>query len=281
MENTESSLEQKPKRTPKRKHYETDHYRYLTAQLLNYVQQTPHLQPNGWNLEGAEPDDCELHYISSEHAPLFYAWEEFDCRSIKLINLRKPACRLTYFRTHRYFLKKTEKITHQTKLDTIQEVMQKLQLDLDKLDTQVAFDQPTNQHKLIQDELNQWQTIAHQPDQYDIALSNYHKEYCYNTLNYKYLANDLSTGYRLANETVHLLKNQLEKDRGNKLIRAVAQTRYNIVFIDLQSITQPDPYQNKVIHLYLAQFPIQTEMYLHHVYARPIAPEPSSELFPV
>ena len=264
---------QKPKRKPKRKIYESDHYLYMTAELLKCIRQTPHIRPEGWNLEGLEPDDCELRYIGSEHASLFYAWEEFDCRTIKLINLRKPACRLTYFRTHRYFLKKAEKITRQTKIETIQDVLQKLQQDLDKLDTQTLFDKPTDQYLILQGELNQWKQIAEHPDMYDIALSNYHKEYYYNTLNYKYLVNDPASGYRLANETVHLLKNQYEKDRSKTRIRAVAQTRYNIVFIDLESITQPDPYQNKVVHLYLEGFPIRTDMYLHHVYVRPSSEE--------
>lgn len=265
--------EQKPKRKPKRKVYESDHYLYMSAELLKCIQQVPHLRPEGWNLEGPEPDDCELRYISREHAPLFYPWEEFDCRTIKLINLRKPACRLTFFRTHRYFLKKAEKITRQTKLDTIQEVIQKLQQDLDKLDTQTLFDVPTDQHRVVQDELNEWKQIAQHPDRYDIALSNYHKEYIYNTLNYKYLVEDPTDGYRMANETVHLLKNQYEKDRSKGRAQAVAQIRYNIVFIDLESIVQPDPYQNKVIHRYLEGFPIRTDMYLHHVYVRPSSEE--------
>ena len=269
MDNTE----QKPKRNAKRKQYETAHYQYMTAELLNCIKQTPHLRPEGWNLEGPEPDDCELRYVSSEHAPLFYAWEEFDCRTIKLINLRKPACRLTYFRTHRYFLKKADRITRQTKLETIQDVIQKLQQDLDKLDTQTLFDTPTDQYKVVQHELNQWSQIAQHPDMYDIALSNYHKEYYYNTLNYKYLLNNPTAGYRLANETVHLLKNQYEKDRSKTRVRAVAQIRYNIIFIDLDTIVLPDPYQNKVIHLYLEGFPMRTDMYLHHVYVRPSSEE--------
>ncbi|GAB4042747.1 hypothetical protein [Spirosoma jeollabukense] len=269
--------EQKPKRRPKRKVYESDHYLYMSAELLKCIQQVPRLRPEGWNLEGPEPDDCELRYISREHAPLFYPWEEFDCRTIKLINLRKPACRLTFFRTHRYFLKKAEKITRQTKLDTIQEVIQKLQQDLDKLDTQTLFDVPTDQHRVVQDELNEWKQIAQHPDRYDIALSNYHKDYIYNTLNYKYLVEDPTDGYRMANETVHLLKNQYEKDRSKGRTQAVAQIRYNIVFIDLESIVQPDPYQNKVIHRYLEGFPIRTDMYLHHVYVRPSSEEQSSD----
>ena len=73
----------------------------------------------------------------------------------------------------------------------------------------------------------------------------------------------------LANETVHLLKNQYEK-APSKSSRQVTQLRYNIIFIDLESITQPDPYQNKMIDNYLALFPIQTDMYTYHAYVRPI-----------
>lgn len=250
--------------------------RYLTNQLLKTINETPALKgPDpDWNLQGSLPTDCEIRFLSSEYGARFAPWDEFSCKTIKLINPHKPACRLTFFQTHRYWLKKAKDITAADKKETIESVRRKLQERLDELTTRLPIDllkaaDNKEKEKNLLAQLTQWQEIAHQPDQFHIALSNYHRYYFYNTLNFKYLIRDKGSELLLANETVHLLKNQYDKTP-NKSSRQATQIRYNVIFIDLQSITQPDPYQNKEIDSYLALFPIQTDMYTYHAYVRPI-----------
>ena len=261
----------------KRRVLSPEHDRYLTNQLLTAINETPALSgPDpDWNLEGELPTDSEIRFISGEYGPRFTPWDEFSCKTIKLINPHKPACRLSFFQTHRYWLKRAIDMTTSDKKETIELIRQKLQEDLDELSTQQPIDlfkaAENNEHqRKLQAQIAQWQKIAHQPEQFHIALSNYHRYYFYNTLNFKYLLPD-NKDLQLANETVHLLKNQYDK-APNKGNRQVTQIRYNIIFIDLAAITLPDPYQNKEIDTYLALFPHQTDMYTYKAYVRPITP---------
>jgi hypothetical protein len=254
----------------KRTHYEPKHYAQLLDQLTHLMETVPKLSPdrNAWDIEGEWGATGTIYFIDARNQPLFESIRDFDCRSIKLVNLDRPAVRMTFYKKHRYWLLKPKDIPLTEKVAQIEAYITDLdlksQLLTDKLDALPAPRRAEALAKLAtyQQEIDQWQEILLAPQQYELALSNYSRQHFYVTLNYKYrLPTDDYT-----NEQEHLLNHQRDKQG------QITHYRYNLIFVDTQEILREHPYQNREIENYLANFPIQSALGKHTLYARPRTP---------
>jgi hypothetical protein len=250
----------------KRKHYDPLTYAHLLADLTQLVEEVPKLRPDrdSWDIEGDWAATGTIYFVDAVHQPMFDAIRHFDCRTIKLVNLDRPAVRITFYQKHRYWLLKDKDLPVDKKIEHIQahitELTEKaltLEVKLDKM----MLQRQTEAKGLIGafwQQIDVWREIMSSPNQYEVALSNYSRQHFYVTINYKYR---LPSG-NFTNEQEHLLNTQ--RDRlGN-----ITQIRYNIVFIDPIDILRDHPYQNREVEGFLNNFPIKSDTGRQTIYAR-------------
>ncbi|WP_223834128.1 hypothetical protein [Spirosoma profusum] len=230
------------------------------------MEEVPKLRPNrdAWDIEGDWAATGTIFFVDAVHQPLFEPLRAFDCRTIKLVNLDRPAVRLTFYRKHRYWLLKDKDLPPAEKINQIQTYLNDLLVKCQVLAQKLAVlpapkrAEASGKIGLYQQQIQQWEAILATPERYEMALSNYSRQHMYVTVNYKYR---LDSG-DFANEQEHLLNTQ--RDRlGN-----ITQNRYNILFIDPVEIHREHPYQNREVEGYLANFSIQSEAGKHTLYAR-------------
>jgi len=258
-------MEEQPSHA-KRKHYDPQTYARLLADLTQLIEQVPKLRPdrNAWDIEGDWAATGTIYFVDAVHQSLFEAIRDFDCRTIKLVNMDRPAVRITFYRKHRYWLLKDKDLPIDQKIEQIQahinELTVKAQILESKLDKMIPQKRAEAKGQIgsYWEQVNTWREILISPGQYEIAISNYSRQHFYVTINYKYR---LPSG-DFANEQEHLLNTQ--RDRlGN-----ITQIRYNIVFIDTSEILRDHPYQNREVEGYLNNFPIKSETGRQTIYAR-------------
>ncbi|MEZ0487884.1 hypothetical protein [Fibrella aquatica] len=249
-----------------RKHYARPEYDRLLQLLTHLMNQVPKLRPDrdAWDIEGDWAATGVIHFVDAAYQALFEPVYDFDCRSIKFVNLHKPAVRVTFYRKHRYRLVKAKDMTTDMKVEQIRLYVDDLTAKAGALEAKLnqlfVTDKPGIQDKLelYHQQIGEWQQILLRPEHYELALSNYERQHLYVTANYKYR---LPSG-EYANQQEHLLNTQ--RDRlGN-----ITQVRHNIFFIDPAEIVREHPYQNREVEGYLAAFPIKSEVGKYRLYAR-------------
>ncbi|GAB3220387.1 hypothetical protein [Spirosoma arcticum] len=243
----------------KRKHYDSQTYTRLLDELTQRMDEVPKLKPNrdAWDIEGDWAATGVIHFVDAAHQPLFEPIQHFDCRTIKLVNLHRPAVRITFYRKHRYWLLKDKDLPMAEKMAQIQTYLDELTVKAQQVRAQLTTT-TSPQLALYQQQIAVWNQILANPQYYEMALSNYSRQHFYVTINYKYR---LPSG-NYANEQEHLLNTQ--RDRlGN-----ITQVRSNIVFVDPLEILREHPYQNREVEAYLNGFPIQSPLGRHTLYAR-------------
>lgn len=250
----------------KRKKYEPQLYARLLTQLTQIIDQVPKLHPdrNVWDIEGDWNATGAIYFVDAAHQSLFDSIKEFDCRTIKLVNLDRPAARITFYRKHRYWLLKDKDMPLDQKIEQIRAyVMNLATRNQDLADEIDSMSQSTREKardtiRQNQQEITTWHTILDNVSEYELALSNYSRLHFYVTVNYKYR---LQSG-EFANEQEHLLNPQ--RDRAGN----ITQLRYNIIFVDPVEILRDHPYQNREVEGFLNNFPIKSEMGRNTIYAR-------------
>ena len=258
-------MEEQPTRA-KRKHYEPAVYARLFEEFTRLIDDVPKLRPDrdAWDIEGDWVSTGTIYFIDAIHQPLFESIQDFDCRTIKLVNIGQPAARITFYRKHRYWLLKDKDIPLDEKITQIQTFINDFSVKAQILETKLDQMPP---HKMAEakgqigmywQQVQTWREILNNPAQYEIASSNYAQQHFYVTVNYKYR---LQSG-DYANEQEHLLNTQRDR-HGN-----ITQVRYNILFVDTNEILRDHPYQNREIEKYLNGFPIQSAAGRHTLYAR-------------
>lgn len=261
----------------RRKKYEPQVYARLLSELTQLMDDVPKLQPNrnAWDIEGDWNTTGIIYFVDVAHQPLFDGIEDFDCRTIKLVNPDRPAARITFYRKHRYWLLKDKDMPLDQKTEQIRAYVDNLAvegMDLeDKIDgmSQLKRVESRETIRQYQKEITEWQTILDNITAYEFALSNYSRLHFYVTVNYKYR---LESG-EYANEQEHLLNPQ--RDRAGN----VTQLRYNIIFVDPVEILRDHPYQNREVEGFLNNFPIKSEIGRNTIYARPRPENESIEKF--
>lgn len=250
-----------------RKHYAPLRYAELLNELTTIMDQVPKLRPDrdAWDIEGDWAATGVIYFVDAVHQSLFESVRDFDCRTIKLVNLDRPAARITFYRKHRYWLLRDKDTPIEEKEARIQAYIDELSTKTQALQAKLPGLSPAKQAETkgsigqYYQQIDLWQEILDNPQAYDIALSNYSRQHFYVTVNYKYR---LPSG-DYANAQEHLLNTQ--RDRlGN-----ITQVRYNVLFVDPIEILREHPYQNREIEGYLNGFPIQSQGGRHTIYARP------------
>lgn len=256
------------KESRKRKSYTPEEYaiklRELTL-LMNVVDKL-HADRNDWDIEGDWNGTGVICFVDSRNQSLFADYVDFDCRSIKLVNYNRPAARLTFFKKHRYWVLKNADLTREDKLTRINsyinELIVKREILIDKTDnlSGMALSDAKGHVGRMQEEIHNWEQVLNNLDGYDMAVSNYQRDYQYLTLNYKYRAIDQEQEYKNGQE--HLLNPQRD-GRG-----VTTQQRYNIIFIDIREINREHPHQHKEIENFLSNFTLTSQTGKQQLYGR-------------
>lgn len=258
-------MEEQPSHA-KRKHYDQHTYARLLADFTQLMDEVPKLRPDrdAWDIEGDWTSTGTIHFVDATHQPLFETIRSFDCRTIKLVNMDRPAARITFYRKHRYWLLRDRDVSLDDKITQIEVYINELTVKTQVLEGKLdRFPVPKRieakgQIGRYKEQVNIWREVLASPEQYEIALSNYNRQHFYVTVNYKYR---LPSG-DYANEQEHLLN--IQRDR----LGSITQVRYNILFIDTTEILRDHPYQNREVEGYLNGFPIQSEVGRQTIYAR-------------
>ena len=252
--------------TTRRKRYDSQTYAKLTDDLLNTLDGTPHLRlsRDDWDIEGDWGRAGTIHFIDMVHQPSFERFTDFDCRSIKLVNLGKPAVRMTFYAVHKYWLVKSNKLSSEERAERIDDYINHLliniEIKLEKMQRMSGVKRTEVMGKIgaMRQELQEWSIVRDNPEGFDIAVSNYHRDHIYTNINFKYVT-DLD---EFDNEQIHLLTSQRDG------LGTITQVRHNIVFVDTEHILRDHPYQNKTVERYLNQFMMKTSFNRDHLYAR-------------
>ena len=250
-----------------RKQYSPQEYARLTAELERIISDTPTLEPdrNTWDLEGDWLGTGTILFVDAEQQLRFERYKEFDCRTIKLINLGRPAVRITFYNKHKYWLKKEKDLLAEEKEERITAylngLLHKIDILADKLNSQTPEQVRKTRQEIVrlQQETDVWRNVLANLDSFELALSTYRRGYSYLYINWKF---KLPSG-DYENQKEHLLNHQRDK-LGN-----ITQEKTNIVFVDPEEIKRFHPSQNKEIELYLAKFPLRTEFGVPDIYVRP------------
>ncbi len=259
-------MDESPEYT-KRKKYDQPTYARLLDQFTQLMNDVPKLRPDrdAWDIEGDWSATGIIHFVNAVHQPSFEPVRDFDCRSIKFVNMDKPAVRITFYRKHRYTLIKAKDMTSEMKTEQIKvyidDLIIKARILELKLSTMLPFNKTDAKGEigLYWEQIKIWQAVLDDPSTYDVAMSNYERQHFYVTANYKYR---LPSG-DYTNEQEHLLNTQ--RDRlGN-----ITQVRYNILFVDVNEIFREHPYQNREVENYLKNFLIKSAVGRYKLYARP------------
>ena len=255
----------------KRKAYALDMYARLLHGLTAQMNAVDKLHPNRneWDIEGEWNGTGVIYFVDEKQQSLFADYEHFDCRTIKLVNFDKAAVRLTFFKKHKYWVLKNADLTTEEKTlritNYINEIIVKREITFDKIEqlSGNTLSEQKGQLGMMQQEIDSWQDILHNLDNYDLAVSNYRRDYHYVTLNYKYRSSE----QEYANAQEHLLNPQ----RDNQGV--ITQQRYNIIFVDVREINREHPHQHKEIENFLNNFTLVTRIGKQQLYARPKPPE--------
>lgn len=256
------------KESRKRKSYTPEEYAFKLLGLTRLMNITDklHADRNDWDIEGDWNSTGVIYFVDSRHQSLFANYVDFDCRSIKLVNYDRPAARLTFFKKHRYWVLKNADLSREDKLTRvnayINELIVKRAILIDKTDnlSGMALSDAKGQIGRMQEGVYSWEQVLNNLDGYDMAVSNYQRDYQYLTLNYKYRAADQEQEYRNGQE--HLLNPQRD-GRG-----VITQQRYNIIFIDVREINREHPHQHKEIENFLNNFTLISQTGKQQLYAR-------------
>ncbi len=251
----------------KRKRYDAITYARLLDTMTQLMEDVPKLRPNreAWDIEGDWSATGTIHFVDTAYQSLFDAVADFDCRTIKFVNMGKPAVRLTFYRKHRYWLLRDKDLPLDKKIDQLKAYIGELMVKYEVLAGKLPGLSPIKQSEaygqlgFYSQQISQWREILNDPQRYEIAISNYNRLHSYVTVNYKYR---LPSG-DFTNEQEHLLNTQ--RDRlGN-----ISQVRHNILFVDPVEILRDHPYQNREVEGFLNTFPIKSETGKQTIYARP------------
>lgn len=257
----------------KRKHYDQQTYARLLEQFTRLMEDVPKLRPDrdAWDIEGDWASTGIIHFVDAVYQPYFETIRDFDCRTIKMVNLDRPAVRITFYRKHRYFLWKDKDLPADQKTEQIKQyidsLITKAQLLESKLDGMNAMKLSEAKGKigLYWEQIRIWEEILENPSRYEMAVSNYSRQHLYVTANYKYR---LPSG-DYANAQEHLLNTQRD------MLGNITQVRYNIFFVDSVEILRDHPYQNREVEGYLDNFTIKSVVGRDTLYAR-LKPENDS-----
>lgn len=254
-------------------------YAVLIRELNQAMTAVPKLKPDRdtWDIEGDWSSAGTIHFVDASYQSVFTPYSDFDCKSIKLANYGRPACRISFFQKFRYWVLKEKSLNKEEKTKWITSYINKQHVDCQVLQqkSQALDGSSLTKAKMklhaMYEQIDTWQRILDNIDEVELAISNYENRKHYCTMNYKYFTDDST----YQNRDEHMLS--MQRDRSGN----ITQIRYNIVFVNVDDIHRPHPYQHKEVHKFLAAFPLSTQFGRQLIYARPKVEPESLEEHPI
>lgn len=193
------------------------------------------------------PEDAGLEYyfVTSQNMAQFepYHHPGAPYKNLKLINYDRPAIGLTFFSKHKYNIDRDVAATDA--VGVLQDYRQEL---LSRAATNALNG---TQEREIQQIDTLLRAMRQNPDRFQSVTSNYHHNYQYWYCSFRYFEDAKNTKTGTHNE--HMLKHTERRDRRTGLL--IPSERLNVIFVDSEYITQPVPYDNKLIELELETYP--------------------------
>jgi hypothetical protein len=193
------------------------------------------------------PDAVKVWFIDSKFMALFEPFAELNARTLKLVNYEKAAINLTFFEKHKYKVNKEPEP---------EEIAMQLEKKLEELkgdygQTELFADAYTQKHKDEQRrQIVEIQEILNSFHEYQFAVSNYFRNYTYWYVTWRWENPDGTLGH--GND--HLLKDETDYDNNATILKQ------NVVFVDMQRISEHTPYQSKKVEKFLNGFEKRIEV---------------------
>ena len=198
---------------------------------------------------GSQPG--EMIFLSDQYMHQFALFSGVSMNTIKLVNLFKPACKLSFYTKHVYKLQKG--LDEVEKREAIDMHIVNITSLKEELLHQLATSSPNrrsslqNQIMALGEEETRWKVIRHKAESWELTISNYETGYAYLWVNIKYRQKEVYDNF-----AVHLLHNLRDK------VGKTVENRYNVIFINEDEIYREHAMQNKQIEHYLNSFPVKS-----------------------
>ena len=183
-----------------------------------------------------EESGLEYHFVSAENMKMFSPYHRLGqpYRNLKLVNFDRPAIALTFFIKHKYTIERS------VKPEQGQEVLREYR---DQLYKRLFIGQLATEQQELQHIDTLLRAMRQTPDKFQLCISNYHHYYRYWYCSFRYFEDMERTKTGTHNE--HMLK--YTHRVGEHGQEPIVNERLNIVFVDMNYITRPVPYDNKMI----------------------------------
>jgi len=184
-------------------------------------------------------NDLEYYFIPAQHMNRFedYYRPGKPYSNYKMLNYARPAISLSFFSKHKYTIDRDVQLR-----DAYAYLIEHRDLLYEK-----TFLQPDNAQ--LQQELSETDALIRQvranPDNFTFCFSNYHHYYRYWYCSFRYFEDAEQT--KTATENEHMLKHT-ERKAGK------VNERVNVIFVDMDYITRPVSYDNKLVDRDLATY---------------------------
>jgi len=184
----------------------------------------------------------EYYFVPAKHMRLFSPYHRPDrpFKNLKLLNYDRPAISISFYNKHKY------KIDRDVEPVVAQQI---LQAQRDELYGSSFLEQlSTGQQQQLQYIDNLLRSLRDHPADLNFCISNYHQFYRYWYCSYRYF--DDVDRIKTSTSNEHMLKHtQRAKERSSAI-----NERLNIIFVDMNYMTRPVPYDNKLVDRELETF---------------------------
>ena len=203
------------------------------------------------------PNDpqVEYYFIPMQHMKLYEPYNRSGkpYKNLKLVNYNQPAISLSFFSRHKYVVQRDP--------DPVDIQLHLRNHRADLLDWSLGHTLTAEQEIDLRQTDELLRLVRDNPRAVETCFSNYHHQYHYWYCSYRYFEDAELTQTNSLNE--HLLKH-------TERVKGQVHERLNVIFIDMDYISQVIPQDNKQVDRMLATFPIQIRQGVTTLYIRKI-----------
>ena len=174
-------------------------------------------------------------------------------KNLKLVNYNQPAISLSFWSKHKY------SVSHNPTTEEVQLHLKNHRAEL--LDRSLTYKMTPEQEADLKQTDELLRLVRDNQVAIESCFSNYHHFYKYWYCNYRYFEDATFTQTNSIKE--HLLKR-------TERIPGQVHERLNIIFVDMDHISQVIPQDNKQVDRTLATFPIQIRQGITTLYIRKV-----------
>lgn len=201
------------------------------------------------------PKNVKVHFIDAQWMQAFEPFISHPDRTIKFVNWGKAAINLTFFEKHKYIVHKEPDIA-----DIEAHLRNKIEvLHIEATQTNLFENDYIEKKRAANfEEIRRIQEVLEKLPDYQFALSNYYRNYTYWYVNWRWIKEDGSHDYGQE----HLLKD--ETDYSTNLVTR----KENIIFVDMERISEHTPYQSKKVEEFLNSFTQRVDIGTHDIFIK-------------